>query len=441
VVFSSAVDEDLRTPQNFRLSRSGETVELAAAEFAYAAASFTVSYPNINLLSGSAYEAIVSSRVSGPLGADLPDLQWSFTTEVPLVVSTSPADKEDGVSTSSPTIQITFSQPVASESAELFRILARDLTPRPASAAADTAAADGPLPPVVLAVTGFGADSSGTVISFAPVGGLRPFFEYEIIVDQDVLGDLADKGHSFTFRTAGELANINEGGTLSDPDGKVELYFPPNALSEGGEVRIRRVSIDTGTGKRAAQEDLTPIGLGYEIDAGGATLRKPATLVMRYSAEELGDSDSGRLGVFSLVDGVWQRVGGTVGTEEMEVRTAVEEFGTYALFEDRSTPVGDLAVGGLDCQPRSFDPSGGGIKSETDISFTLSGPTDVTVRVYNASGRLERVIVRDQPMAPGRVALQWDGRDEDQGVVASGLYIVVVNAGGSQQDKVVAVVR
>ena len=65
----------------------------------------------------------------------------------------------------------------------------------------------------------------------------------------------------------------------------------------------------------------------------------------------------------------------------------------------------------------------------------------MTVRVYNASGRLERVIVRDQPMAPGRVALQWDGHDEDQGVVASGLYIVVVNAGGSQQDKVVAVVR
>ena len=438
VVFSSAVDEDLRTPQNFRLSRGGQAVELAD-EFTYDAASFTVSYPNINLLSGSAYEATVSSRLSGPLGADLADLQWSFATEVPQVVSTLPADEEDGVSTNSSTIQITFSQPVASESAELFRILARDLTPRPASAAADTVV--GLLPPTALEVTGFGADSTGTVISFAPVGGLQPFFEYEIIVDEDVLGDLAEEGHSFTFRTAGELANINEGGTLSDPDGKVELYFPPNALSEGGEVRIRRVSIDTGTGKRAAQEDLTPIGLGYEIDAGGATLRKPATLIMRYSAEELGASDSGRLGVFSLVDGVWQRVGGTVEAEELEVRTSVEEFGTYALFEDRSTPVGDLAVGGLDCQPRSFDPSGGGIKSETDISFTLSGPTDVTVRVYNASGRLERVIVRDQPMAPGRVALQWDGRDEDQGVVASGLYIVVVNAGGSQQDKVVAVVR
>ena len=65
----------------------------------------------------------------------------------------------------------------------------------------------------------------------------------------------------------------------------------------------------------------------------------------------------------------------------------------------------------------------------------------MTVRVYNAAGRLERVVVRDQPMAPGRNSLPWDGRDEDRKTVASGLYVVVVSAGDSQAEKVVAVVR
>ena len=69
-------------------------------------------------------------------------------------------------------------------------------------------------------------------------------------------------------------------------------------------------------------------------------------------------------------------------------------------------------------------------------------PADVTVRVYNASGRLERVIEpRDKPMLPGRNLLLWDGKDKDGDIVSSGLYIVVVSAGDKRAEKVVAVVR
>ena len=81
------------------------------------------------------------------------------------------------------------------------------------------------------------------------------------------------------------------------------------------------------------------------------------------------------------------------------------------------------------------------MRGETDISFTLTGPADVTVRVYNAAGRLERVIVRDQAMAPGRVTLKWNGQDEERNLVASGLYIVAVDAGGERTEKIVAVVQ
>ena len=65
----------------------------------------------------------------------------------------------------------------------------------------------------------------------------------------------------------------------------------------------------------------------------------------------------------------------------------------------------------------------------------------MTVRVYNASGRLERVIVREQAMAPGRVTLKWNGQNENRELVASGLYIVAVDAGGEHSEKIVAVVQ
>ena len=81
------------------------------------------------------------------------------------------------------------------------------------------------------------------------------------------------------------------------------------------------------------------------------------------------------------------------------------------------------------------------MRDQTDISFDLSGPADVTVRVYNSAGKLERVIVRDEPMAPGRISLKWNGQDEDQRSVSSGLYIVVVNAGDVRREKTVAVVK
>ena len=44
-------------------------------------------------------------------------------------------------------------------------------------------------------------------------------------------------------------------------------------------------------------------------------------------------------------------------------------------------------------------------------------------------------------MAPGRVTLKWNGQDEERHLVASGLYIVAVDAGGERTEKIVAVVQ
>jgi hypothetical protein len=428
VTFSSPVDSAGRAPRNFRLARGGRPLVLAANEFLYDPATFTVSLPSVDLVSGSEYTVAVSGRIGGPQSA-LTDHLFTFRTEIPTVSSTEPADGDEGIGTSQGLISVDFSSPIANQSAEGFSLRSRSLD------AADTTF-------VVLPITGFGADSTQTHINFAPEGGFRAFTEYEVIVDRRALGPLAEEGFSWRFSTAPRLTSISDGGTVSNADGSIELYLPPNALSgSDGEIAISPVTADDGAGRPVASQQ-TQVGPAYRIDAGSATLRKPATLTIGYDTDDLAGANAARLGIFALADGdVWTRVGGTVDEAARTVTTTVPALGTFGVFEDTGAGLGSLAVADVDCQPRAFTPAGGQLRDRTDISFDLSAPADVTVRVYNVSGRVERVLSRDRAMAPGRNTIVWDGRDDDADVVASGLYVVVVSVAGAQAEKVVAVVR
>ncbi|MBT3343421.1 MAG: hypothetical protein HN712_15935 [Gemmatimonadetes bacterium] len=433
ITFSSPVDADRITAQNFRIDRGGRAIALAQPEFLYDETTHTVSLPAIDLVAGSEYNVVVSSRVGGPQ-SQLPDHSFSFRTEVPSVSSTVPSDGDEGIGTDTGLINIVFSSPVASQDPDGFALRARNL-------GLDLSSADTTF--ALLPISSVSADSTRTVLAIAPEGGLTAFTEYEVVVDQRVLGPLAEEGFSWRFSTAGRLASISDGGTLSNADGSVQLYLPPNALAgSDGEIAISRIAADADVGRPVAIAQDLQIGSAYRIDANGATLRKPATLTISYESADLGGVDAERLGVFVLAnDGTWVRVGGTVDTDAHTVTTSVASLGTFGIFEDTSAGLGSIAVANIDCQPRAFAPAGGSLRDQTDISFQLSNPADVTVRIFNASGRVERILARDRAMGPGFNTVIWDGRDDDADVVASGLYVVVVTAGDAQAEKVVAVVR
>ncbi len=432
VQFSSAIAEENLLPRYFSLSQAGRPLTLAADEFLYDVETFAASLPAVEFVSGSSYRLVVSSRIGGPR-AQGADTDISFTTDIPTVVGTVPDAGAEGISTGQSTLQATFSGRIARRDGTGFSLRARSLV--------DVLTEGDEAVFQVIPIAGFGTDSTLTVVSFSPEGGLQDFTEYEISIGSRVFGDLGEDGFTWRFSTAARLADAAAGGIVTNPDRAVELYLPPNALAANAtEIRISPVA--TAAGKPAAlAQDNVQVGRSFRIDAGDVTLRKPATLTLRYTETELGIADPARLGIFVLSGTTWSRVGGTANPADQSVRTTVSELGVFALFEDLSVAVGSVGLSAVDCQPRAFGPAGGDLRDETDISFELSGPADVTVRVYNAAGRLERVVVRDRPMAPGRNSLPWNGRDEDSEVVASGLYVVVVSAGSAQAEKVVAVVR
>ena len=67
---------------------------------------------------------------------------------------------------------------------------------------------------------------------------------------------------------------------------------------------------------------------------------------------------------------------------------------------------------------------------EAQSSLELSRASSVDVSVYDASGRLVRVLERDL-LSSGRHALRWDGRDARGSRCAPGVFFVRAVASGS----------
>jgi hypothetical protein len=70
--------------------------------------------------------------------------------------------------------------------------------------------------------------------------------------------------------------------------------------------------------------------------------------------------------------------------------------------------------------------------SETEISYALPAAARVTLRIYDASGRLVRSLV-DSSQPAGVHRARWDGRDAVGRAVASGIYFLKFSAGATER--------
>jgi hypothetical protein len=91
------------------------------------------------------------------------------------------------------------------------------------------------------------------------------------------------------------------------------------------------------------------------------------------------------------------------------------------LLEESAAP---LMFGALTPNPFS---------AMTRLAFAVSTSTteDVSIGVYDVSGRLIRELVRG-PYAPGQYEARWDGRATDGSSAKSGLYFILGRVGGQQ---------
>ena len=180
---------------------------------------------------------------------------------------------------------------------------------------------------------------------------------------------------------------------------------------------------------------ISPIRLQLEA-------HKPAKLTITY--DPLLISPGMRPIIFHRwnLDQSWNPVGATPSLDGSSVATNVVFMGHYTVGEIpkiKGVANAKLVKDTLICQPRVFSPNGGGVHSQTNILFQLDQPAIVTIKVYDVSGRLVRLISKGQTFSRGRQAVSWQGRNYNGEVVPVGLYIVTVTVSGQTQTKMVNV--
>ena len=222
------------------------------------------------------------------------------------------------------------------------------------------------------------------------------------------------------------------GGVAESEDGRAKVTFPPNSLSDRTVVTINpNIDLPSITPSR-----LKYIGIGYDFafDAGvKINFKKPATIEV--TVPQIREET---LAVFRQNGEEWKYIGGTVNPKRGTISAAVFQLGRYAVLEipHNAGNEGDVKIVQLTCQPRIFSPNR---DREAAISFQLNSPTAVTVKVYNAAGRLRRTLIDGRQLSSGTQVIWWDGRNHEGHIVASNFYIITVEAKGVKQRKTIVV--
>lgn len=152
----------------------------------------------------------------------------------------------------------------------------------------------------------------------------------------------------------------------------------------------------------------------YTIEGGGGTRSIGGSFAL---GGTIGQPDAGSLSgsPFALLGGFWS--GGVVvtGVEEGEGSTPTTVFRLHAAA------------------PNPFMHS-------TRVAFELPRATIARVALYDAAGRLVRVLA-DGPLAAGRHTQSWDRRDHSGRAVSPGIYFLRLDAGRDQGHQKLVVIH
>jgi hypothetical protein len=269
------------------------------------------------------------------------------------------------------------------------------------------------------------------------------------VAEVNIAGGRGDHALEFTFRDlAGNFAKdtltftrvAEAPGSRSlvhlSQDGFVEVHLPPGRTAL--TLLISPLEDEEYFGKARANR-LEPKSRAYLIEPNEAFGRR-ATLSFRIT-----DPAANTLAIFRYAkhDSSWTRMGGQSDTLDKSpwLRTEITGGGVYLMAQSQSDS-GSLAAvqqGNVTCLPRMFSPVRGTISEFTDVVFSLEKPSPVTIHIFNTAGRQVKALAENENMAPGRHAVRWNGRDNGNDRLRSGIYIVVVKSNAFTETKTVVI--
>ena len=153
---------------------------------------------------------------------------------------------------------------------------------------------------------------------------------------------------------------------------------------------------------------------------------KPLSIALSYTDEMVGGGRASSLSVYRLAGDHWLPVTSRIDARHHRVLAQITSLGTVALGYDangisQSVPSQYVLHQNY---PNPFNPT-------TAIRFDLSDPGYVSLKVFNILGQEVRTLV-DGERDLGQYEVVWDGKDDVEKQVASGIYFyrLVVRASG-----------
>ena len=251
--------------------------------------------------------------------------------------------------------------------------------------------------------------------------------------DQDVIMVVYDTtaAHDDTTGHAVTLGS-HASGSNADPD-TVDFMNPEDGMS--GSFHEYAVEYD-----EAGHPRLT----GYNLDGDGSATVTSFIEVSPPEEEEFGKRLKAAPGASQFTPGEWNLVDsgpvcGSGVSDTLVWNTTGFPEGTYLLvirvmdgegyigrnlrladMRDVVTDIGNLEIEKVETAlgrsyPNPFNPT-------TTIEFTLANRTDVSLSIYDVSGRLVRRLLIDEPKAAGVHRIGWNALNDEGKRLASGVY-------------------
>jgi len=249
----------------------------------------------------------------------------------------------------------------------------------------------------------------------------------------------ADYGFSWTAFTQGGASRGSENFGLTDSIGS-GVVGEPSSENYGAESALYSLVLEQGPTAEIILDPPAPLGLGAvnvtlitsEKVEGIPSLeftpqgRSPETV-------SLSGSDTtwtAQIKITHLTgDGLAQFSYSATSKETGQPGTVITEgeyFEIATVGSNSLIPLNNL-----------FNPAKG---EYTTIKFRLEKSTHVRLNIYNLMGDLIKTLV-DEDRSAGSHEIKWYGRNKDEKEVASGVYILRIEAGGFTEMKKIIVVK
>jgi len=261
----------------------------------------------------------------------------------------------------------------------------------------------------------------------------------------DISGHLlADGTVEFQLRTDEELAGppiLLADGRVLDVEQQASFYIAQYTGAIGsiqviaaasdlaGNTTEAQLSLSAGRGQGILSPDgrlrvqgrLGAVLLYGEENGYRVELEPGSTAELVFSGVELGQ------GLFRRGATEWEEIPAQMGGDALIV--VVSEGGLFRLAKGSVAAV----QAGPTAYPNPFN-------AEVVLRYKVTTAGLVRVSVYDALGAHIRVLLNRQ-QGPGLRTIVWDGRDENGGRAASGVYLLVVEAAGERRSRKVLLVR